>query len=344
MTRFLILFCCAFLLPSLSEAKDDRFSVNVSVDVTDKNAAIARERAMAEAHRAAFNQVAKKITSDESAQRLAALPAEQLVNFIREVSVLDEKSSAVRYIATLKVNVNEDLLKTYMKEQEMPFLVQGTSRILVIPVYEGGNGTPPLLWENENIWYNIWQNVSGENNVSFFPIPKTGANMSAIDVGQALALDDEALGKIYNINGVDDVYVVAVTPLSGGLQIRLHSYKNGTNAFEGLNTNTAELSEAARAVVSKIARQNRNAAVFQEKEQHEAVVLYDYEGLADMVNVENRLKEIPNILKLKTEAVSGNRAQYRLVYAGSPERLLQTLRAKHFILQDYDDFFVLHKI
>ena len=115
------LLLCLAAFPA--QAADERFAVEINVDVTDSNASLARERAMSEANRAAIVEVAKRITTSEGAARLAAMTDDQLINFIKEVLVISEKTSNVRYIANLRVVLNEGMLRQYMQERDIPLLI-----------------------------------------------------------------------------------------------------------------------------------------------------------------------------------------------------------------------------
>lgn len=113
----------------------DLYAVEVLADVTDVNASVAPEKAMAAANRQAFELVLKKITTPEHVAQIMTLNDNQILNFIKEVSVLSEKSSNVRYIAELRVKLNEAVVKRYMSEKQIPFMVDKAANVLVIPVY-----------------------------------------------------------------------------------------------------------------------------------------------------------------------------------------------------------------
>ena len=97
-------------------AADNYFSI-VDVDVTDVNAAVAREKAMAQANRTAVNEAAAKYTDSKGMELVHSLSSEQILYFVKEATVLEEKSSNVRYIAELKVTVQDELLRQYLQEK-----------------------------------------------------------------------------------------------------------------------------------------------------------------------------------------------------------------------------------
>ncbi len=106
----LVLFAC----PAV--AADDYFSI-VDVDVTDVNAAVAREKAMAQANRKALDEAAANYTDSKGMEIIRGLSNEQILYFIKEATVLEEKSSDVRYIAKLKVSVQNNILRQYLQEK-----------------------------------------------------------------------------------------------------------------------------------------------------------------------------------------------------------------------------------
>ena len=111
--------CFLFLLTMFAfpaMAADNYFSI-VDVDVTDVNAAVAREKAMAQANRTAVNEAAAKFTDSKGMEVVHGLSGEQIMYFIKEATVLEERSSNVRYIAQLKVTVQNDVLRQYLQEK-----------------------------------------------------------------------------------------------------------------------------------------------------------------------------------------------------------------------------------
>ena len=87
---FFLMMSIFFTLPA--KAAEDYGTV-VSVDVSDVNAAVAKEKAMAQANREALNNVASQFVSSEGLAVLNALNDEQVAYFIKEATVLSEKSS-----------------------------------------------------------------------------------------------------------------------------------------------------------------------------------------------------------------------------------------------------------
>ena len=128
-----------------AQAQTSPYSVEVKVDVTDVNAAQAREKAMRSAYRQAFETVLKKLVSAQDAAMLSAMTDDQMVNFIQEVGIVSEKASDVRYIATLQVTINKAVLNAYLREKEIQTAVADKSKIVIIPIYREFEADRPLL-------------------------------------------------------------------------------------------------------------------------------------------------------------------------------------------------------
>lgn len=334
------LFLVLMVLVPQVYAADSRFTVEVDVDVTDNNASLAREKAMTGANRAAFKELAKRITTEEGVGQLALLTDTQLVNFVKEVSVLSEKVSDVRYMAKLKVVVNEQLLKQYMSEKGIPLLVQTSSKVVIVPLYKEAENAPLQLWEGTNLWRSTW---AGNMNSDFVNIPDNGANYATLDTGKAAAMDAMALDKIMRLNNADDVYVVTAVQESGSLKIFAASYNGDSFGMEIPGAGGEAVNQAMQAVEEKISSRFRQQSIVDNSSVAEVMVLYDFNTMGDWVKTEKLLKSIPLIKEVRVEAMAAHKVQFQLAYLGDGERMLNALRAKSLYLIDHGTFYVLQK-
>ena len=334
----------AVFLVSLVQAADERFTVEVNVDVTDADASKARERAMSEAYRAAIGAVAKRITTADGAAKLATMSDAQLINFVKEVSVADEKSSTVRYIASLRVVLNEEMLKEYMRERGIPVLIQSSSKILVVPLFREFSSDKPMLWESSNLWKQAWDN---DGSVNFVAVPATGTNFAIIDAQKAESIDGEALAKLMQVNGADDVYVLDAT-YDGidGLIVQATSYSGDkrTIRVSGSRSSGMELFNSAVNMVKaqlegKLAEQSLSENSLETTE----VAVYNFERLTDWVQVEKLLRSVPVVSNIEIQAMGTNKVQFKLSFVGSFEKLLQGLRTRTLRLIERDGYYLLEK-
>ena len=73
------------------------------------------------------------------------------------------------------------------------------------------------------------------------------------------------------------------------------------------------------------------------------MVLFNFEKLRQWVEAENVLHSVPYIKNIEMQAMGTNKAQFKLTYIGSAEKLLHALRAKSFNLSERGSFWIMEK-
>ncbi len=329
-------------------AQNQIYNAEISVDVTAENAAQAREQAMTEANRKAFLSVAARVTTAEGVAELSRLTDGQILNFIREVSVVSEKASDIRYIAVFNVRVNQDILTRYMQENNIPFVIGGAANILIIPTFREFKTDTPLLWEGTNAWRKAWEAGPVQiGAVRIFSIPPNGSNYAAVDAEKALRLDGIALDKIAFINNTKDIYVAdAVYEGIEGLKVTLRSYQNGAEETifvpgeRGPQLFADAIGQISDNLYNKVKKQN----VVNNKQKSEITVLYSFTYLKDWLSLEKKLKDIGYVRSIVTDAIGSGKVQFKMTYIGSFDKLQEALRNKYYNLKSQGNFYILEKI
>ncbi len=333
--------CLAFFARSVAAA--DLYAVEVLADVTDVNASVAREKAMAEANRQAFELVLKKITTPEHVAQIMTLNDNQILNFIKEVSVLSEKSSNVRYIAELRIKLNEAVVKRYMSEKQIPFMVDKAANVLVIPVYRRAPAMPAELWEEDNFWRKSWEkNTASEGMAEFVTLNVSTQNAEAVDAEKALSLDMRLLGWLARQSRASDVFVLEAVA-ADGLDVRIYSPEGGlleTVHVDG-RADEALFDEAVRRVKSRIAARIKSQNIAEAQKQTEITVLFMYQKIREWLDLQKQLLDIPYVKKVQEEAIGDGKTQFKLFFSGSIARLNQALAQKLFVLNNHGDFYVI---
>ena len=148
---FLIL--CLLALSYTAFAKSEN-TAQIEVDTEAENSVLAKDKAMIEAQRKGFLEVASHLTSEQNVETLNQMSDDEIAKFVQSVGVANEKAGGTKYKALLTVEINDDLLKDYMAENEM--IDVKASELLVIPVYKPSYGGYIELWERSNEWRRSW--------------------------------------------------------------------------------------------------------------------------------------------------------------------------------------------
>lgn len=331
------------IIHTANAENNEKYVAEVSIDITAEDAASARENGMKEAYRKAFLTVAGKATDSEGLSRLSALTDEQLINFIQEAEVISEKASNVRYIATLKIRINNELLKTFMEEQGIDYIIRTASNIIVIPIFREFSSDAPLLWESGNEWRKAWEQspkTGSENN--YISIPADSMIYSVLDANKALQLNGRALDLIASHLNTRNIYILdAVYNGIEGLRINIMPYNGMPSKTIDINGERSPelfqkaIPEVAAYIDSTIQEQNIAA----NESHHELIGMFSYEKLSDWIKTENQLKNIPQISNVKIEAMGKGKVQFRLEYIGQIYDLITALKAYRLNLQDMNGYY-----
>lgn len=342
-----LMFC--FISSNVYAANNATYSVDVSVDVTDDNAAIAKDKAMTKANREAFNTVVNRLTNGTGSADLEKLNDTQILNFIKEISIKSEKSSSVRYIADLNVVVDDNLLSQYMREKGISTVVVPKSDILIVPTFREFKTDTPMLWEKENLWKSAWEEARGDKRgmVTFTAIPANGSNYASIDAKKALSLDNTAMQQIAFHNNIHDIYV-ADAYYNGieGLTVTVYSYKNGSvETFNVSGVRSPELlqqavKETKNTITNKLKKQN-----FVEYATKNSIeVVYNYNNMADWAKTERALKEVSQVSGIRVMAMSRGKVQFKVDFSGSTDSLITSLNRHYFSLNSQGSYYILKRI
>ena len=194
---------------ALAQARVD-FNVftvrGIEVDVTAKTAAAAREAALAEGHVMAMQKLLARLLPREELTRVTPLKAEQVVGFVKDFEVAAERTSDVRYLASLTFRFKPDAVRGLLRNDGLVHAETRSKPVLVLPVF--GAVGKARLWEETNPWWKVWAQRQPEDWLVPLIVPLGDlGDISAIDADQALEGDMERLSAIAARYGAQDVLI-----------------------------------------------------------------------------------------------------------------------------------------
>ena len=125
---FFLSLCC--LMVTFSAMAGPKYEADISVDEVADSVNKAKKNAMVKAIREGLAEVILNISTDEAVADINKLNDNQIQHFISGVMVLMEKTSDVRYIADLRVSVNEDVLNAYINENGFPIIISEEKNVI----------------------------------------------------------------------------------------------------------------------------------------------------------------------------------------------------------------------
>ena len=324
--------------PTAPVTGKDLFVANgVPVDVTAGNITEAHERGLTQGRVTGFRKVIGRIVAREDMDRVPQVNATQIIDMVRDFSVANERSSAVRYIADLTVRFDPALIRRLLRNANIPFTETLSKPLVVVPLFRENPEAPPQLWEDSNAWRAAWTQVPQDLGLVPLIVP-TGSREDAttLTAAQAASKDLGALNALAAHYDAGGTVIATATVTPEGLQISLAELRSDlpsedlslTQGPEPGQTRPdmliAAATNAATAVQDSWKRRNRVA--FGGTTQITALV--PVANLKEWLTVKNRLNEVPLIDRLELQAMTRDRAQVTLYYAGA-QRQLELAMSQH---------------
>lgn len=166
--------CMTFLVSSPVAAQEDVFTVyDVEVDVRARTASRARDQALARAEAIAFKRLLLKLVGEDRANAIVPPAARDLRNMVRSIEIVEERSSATRYIAKLNISLVSDMVRRRIGRAGQRFSELRSAVDIIVPVMWRAGGA--LLAADENIWLEAWRQADVKNWLRAYRVPDNQA-------------------------------------------------------------------------------------------------------------------------------------------------------------------------
>lgn len=321
------------------------FSVTgVEVDVTDKDAATARTRAIIEAQVKAFYQLAERLGSPEAAKRLQGMDARDIGRMLRSLSIEEERSGPGRYIGKLTVRFLPGKIRELLGRYGIDVVEEQAPPLVVLPLWKGPTGL--VLWE-ENLWRKAWLDLKAEQSLVPIIVPLGDLqDTSAITPEEAAAGDAiklESLMIRYEAKAV--LVAIAEPDPSGGIRAVMQGDSPlGKINFDKVYTaedGTLETAAAAaarrfddvmlekwRSVRLKVAAEARARAEAEQqttRASRSMPVAVPFSGIYQWNGIRARLLATPGVVGVDVSTIAENGAVIQLAFVDSVQDLQQAL-------------------
>ncbi|MBI4969798.1 MAG: DUF2066 domain-containing protein [Rhodospirillales bacterium] len=345
----LLLFGLLIAAPETARAAE-LFTVRpVPVDATADSASRAREQALAQGQRQAFRRLLESMTARADHSRLPNPP--KLDEVIADFSVEQEKSSSVRYIASLVVRFKADSVRNLLRQAGLAFAETASKPILVLPILWIGDD--PLLWEERNVWFKVWAERPTQFSLSPVQLPLgDAADLAAINGHKAASIELDRLEAMKRRYGVGDVLLaeIAATPGSAApsYELRLTRLSNPaslealTVAGPAGETPPATLRRAVEVSVASVEEAwKRDNLIASAERTGSLAVLVPFSGIEEWTKLRERLGRIPLIRRHEVVALGRSGAQILLHHAGERGQLINALAQNDLTLASNESGWVL---
>lgn len=343
----LVILAAGFVVAAISasavaETADEGVFVvrGVAVDRTADTAAAARELALVDGQRHAFERLMARLVP-AGALGVPALDNSGIGTLIRDFDVAEEKTSSVRYLATLTIRFKPRAVRSLLRGARVPFAETPSKPVLVLPLFDFGGEL--LLWDDPNPWREAWYAAPANDGLVPLVVPYGDLqDVADIDAAQALEGNEERLALIGTRYGVARTMVVlarlAVDDMQGSttLGVTVSHFGGATPEPTTIRQFAAAPGEreedllvrAVTAISQGVEASWKRDNLLNYDLATSLVAVVPLGGLADWIEVRRRLLGVAVVMGVEPITISRRSVRIDLSYLGDEARLAAVLQAE----------------
>ena len=325
------------LAPSLRDARaaSHVFTVSgVRVDVTAETAVAARKAAHAEGHVKALDKLLARLLPRTELGSIRQLKVAEILTFVQDFSVANERASDVRYLADLTFRFRPAPIRDLLRTSGLQHAETMSKPVVVLPIF--GVEGEAVLWGEGNPWWAAWaaRPPGGWLVPLVVPLGDLG-DLTAVDATRALNGDVEALGAIARRYGAEDVLITQAVllgdPVLGQAKLQVGSVRLGRFAEQTTIDNYAQpvggtvqdlLAFAADAVGAGAQEAWKQRNLLRPGSQRQFAVNVPVTQLADLLEVKRRLVGVAAVRGVEVTALSRSKVALAITFVGEEEQLV----------------------
>jgi hypothetical protein len=320
------------------------------VDVTAATATEARDQALADGERQAFQRLMERLTQRSDAARLPHPNDAEMAKLVRSLEIGEERTSTVRYLANLTVHFNREEVRRLLGQSGIGVVTARSRPALVLPVYRLAGST--VLWEEPNPWLASWTARKNAGGLVTIVVP-TGDldDVTGINAAQALAGDAARLDQIQQRYGADSVVVAVASAgldqASGMPKLDLSTarYSGGRDtttvgSLVGVDRDRLEplLERGVDQVIGDLEDAwKADNALQSTGEEQRLLATAGYDAAADWLELRRRLSQLGSVRRVDIVQFGSREARLAIWYAGEVEQLRGQIARAGIELVDRDD-------
>ncbi|GBD41245.1 hypothetical protein HRbin39_00624 [bacterium HR39] len=336
------------LAPALPARAVDLYAVGgIRVDVEAGSAVAARELAFAEARREGLRRLLRRLTLPEDRQRLPDPREVDPEALVAGIEVEEEKLSATRYVATLRVRFSGERVQELLRARGIPALLRPSDPVLVVAVLERPDGSR-TVFEEMHPWRQAWLGEGTHDTVLtlVFPLGDVADIVALAQAGGAPAPEvPERFGERYGTRAVllatarllgqtsapeaepvptaAEVEVVPVGEWPGGV----HRFTLAARPEEDAD---AFWRRAVREAMARLEEDWKRHDIVRAGEVVRVALVLPLADVGEWVQIRRTLERAPEVRRLDVRRVTRREIRFSVEVLGGEERLRRLLAAGGF--------------
>ena len=298
----------------------------VEADVTDKDVATAKTKALFEVQMKAIVMLAQRLGNETFAAEIAKLEAKDVLPLLKSLSIEEEGTGPGHYIGKFTVRFIPEKVQRLFESYGVTIVSEQATPMLVLPIWKAAEGAQ--LWE-ENLWRTAWLNLHAEQSLVPLIIPIGDLeDTAAITAQDVLNLDPIKLEALRRRYGTRTILVAIAEPAEGN---GVHAMMNAESELGKITFDKIYTAEPATLEASAALAASRFHAVMIDKyksdkskvEQvvpshvsHSIPVAVPFTSPSEWNAIRSRILSSPGIIGVDVSTLAGDGAVIRLMYVG----------------------------
>lgn len=328
----------------------------VAVDVTDRDAKTARDRALLEAQVKAWSVLAERLGSPEFAALMSEMTPPEIVRYLKSLSIEQESTAPGRYIGKLTVRFLPEKIKSLYSSYGIRIVAEQAPPIMIVPVWKGPDGLK--LWE-DNPWRTAWLDLNAGQALVPLIVPLGDLeDTELITAEEALkgdAVKLEALRRRYEARTL--LVAIAEPADSNGV----HAVMQGASMLGNIvfdkvyraDEGTVEASAALAAgrfhgVMIEKYRSNRardsELAAAEGGPSRSMPVAVPFSSPSEWNRIRSRILAAPGVIGVDVSSLAGNGAVIRLMFVGDVDTVQTSLTSAGLQLSEIGGTWVIQPL
>lgn len=306
----------------------------VPVDVTAETAAAARETAHAQGQAQAFNLLLARLLPAAELIRAPAPEPGQVVEYVADFEVADERTSDVRYLASMTVRFNPAAVRRFLTDNGLSHAETQSKPVVVVPIF--GPADSARLWEEGNLWWAAWATRPPGGGLVPLIVPLGDlSDIGTLNAGQALGGDTAALGRLAERYGAEDLLITQAV-LQGDPELGRVSLQVGTSRLGRRQQNTtietftqfededleALFARAAAAVAEGVQEDWKQRNLLRPGLAQRVTVSVPFAGLEDWLKIRRLLQGVAGVQRSDIVALSRTQGEIDISFVGDEQQLV----------------------
>ncbi|MCZ4280367.1 DUF2066 domain-containing protein [Kiloniella laminariae] len=329
------------LFAGAAQAVPEVYTVrNITVDATAKSASDAKAEALSQGYEKAFQILVERLVPQSDLGKVPRLSSKDALGYVLDISLSEERSSAVRYIAKMTVRFKESQTRTLLRNTGAALAETISKPVLVLPIQNRGGES--LLWGDRNDWRLAWSGLEDSNGLVPLTLPLGDLeDISFVDAKGALK-GQPGLWELSARYGSSDVFISVADLSEDGNSAKVSAVRVGQfgegrtyrlDVKRSENETTGQMLQRAAQSLDRMLQQDwKQENLLQFGVERWILVQIPIDGLQDWVLINNRLQDIPAINRMNTRTLKRDMVNLDVYFVGDERQLTLALAQKDLAL------------